>query len=232
MKTLLTGGMYSLLIFAWTIIAIAVFVVCYKRLAKHLLIVVGSALGSILFSIGTLGFFSGLTHVMRAIGETATPSIQATLMEGIRYARIPFSLATVLTIIYFIIISILIILRKQPFKKWAIWIGFLVFFLFSFLPAFYRQTMNTQFLRGVSKVMGFGDRIPLQIVPLVRAGRMAVITSFAMLMVYLLIAILLTIHKRAKKPVAVEAEIPPGKEEQPPEATGESPKEGNTPFFD
>jgi cbb3-type cytochrome oxidase subunit 3 len=222
MKGILAGGMYSIMIFVWLLISLVVFILCYKRLAKQMLIVVGSALGSILLTMGIMGFFSGLANVMRTIGETASLSIAAALEEGIRYARIPFQFATVATILFFIIIAILIAVRKQPFKRWSVWAGFAIFLLLSFAPAVYRQMMNTRLLQGISRIMGHGDTIPTQVVPIIWAGRTVVITTFALLMVYLLVAIFATIFKREKKTEADKAEKPPVKEEQPPEKAAES----------
>jgi hypothetical protein len=224
---LLAGGMYSVFIFVWMIISLAIFIAVFRRLHKQLLIVLGSLLGSILFLMGIMGFFSGLANVMRSIGETATSSIAGALNEGIRYAQIPFTIATIATVLFFIIIAILIFVKKQPFKRWSIWAGFFIFFLLSFMPAFYRQTLNTRLLKGVGKIMGHGDTIPAQILPVVRAGKMVVITSFALLMVFLLIAILASIHKRTKKPAVKEEEAPsekqaPQSSELPPEPAEES----------
>jgi hypothetical protein len=202
MKMLFAGGVYSLLIFFWMVISLVILIVLYKRLSKQILIVIGTALGSILFTMGTMGFFSGLANVLRSIGNAASMSIPVALNEGISYARIPFTFATVLTVLFFIVMTILIFTKKQPFKKWSVWAGFFIFFLLSFVPAFYRQAMNTKLLRGIGRIMGHGDTIPEQILPIVRGGRMVVITSFAMLIVYLLVAVLASIHKRGRKPGA------------------------------
>lgn len=204
MRGILAGGVYSILIFFWMVISIAIIVVLYKRLSKQMLIVTGSALGSILFSMGIMGFFSGLTNVIRTVGETASLSTSGALNEGIRFAQIPFTLSTIATVLYFIIIAILIALKKQPFKRWSIWAGFFIFFLLTFVPAFYRQSMNTRLLKGIGAIMGHKETMPMQFLPLVRAGRMVVITAFALLIVYLLAAILSSIHKREKKPKAPE----------------------------
>ncbi len=204
MRGLLAGGMYSIMIFVWLIISLVIFVLCYKRLAKQVLILIGSALGSILFTLGIMGFFSGLANVMRTIGETASLSIAAALEEGIRYARIPFQFATIATILFFIIIAILIAVKKEPFKRWSLWAGCTIFLLLSFAPALYRQMINIRLLQGIGRIMGHGDTLPEQVVPLIRAGRTVVITTLALLIVYLLIAILATIFKRKKKPEAVK----------------------------
>lgn len=212
MRGLFVGGLHSMLVFAWLVISLVIFFLCYKRLSKQMLIVIGSVLGSILMTLGIMGFFSGLANVMRTIGETASLTVQSALDEGIHYARIPFSFAIVATIIYFIVITILIVMKKQPFKRWALWAGCTIFLLLSFAPAIYRQMMNTRLLQGIGRIMGHGDTIPVQILPIVRAGRSVVITTLALFVVYLLVAVLATIFKRKMKPDA--ADQTPAKEEK------------------
>ena len=135
MSVIISGGIFSWMTVIWTIISIILVILMYKRSPKHLLVVLGTLLGSIIYSLGVIGLFSGISNILRTLASVATIDISNSILEGTRFVKIPFSLGTILTVIFFGILTLIISVKKGPFKKWSIWAGYLIFFLFTFALA-------------------------------------------------------------------------------------------------
>lgn len=201
MKALLTGGIFSWIVILWSIISIIFIIIMYKRSPKHILIILGTFLGSIIFSLGVTGLFAGLSRTLRLSASIAYPEIENLVIEGNRIARIPFSIGTVVIIIYFVILSIIVTIKKGILKKWSLWIGWLIFLFFTFVLSWLRHSLNVNLIKGFGKITTLSDTIPETIYPFIRTGRLAVFTSLLLSLIYLLVAILITIRKGKKKKI-------------------------------
>jgi|GEM_PF-4515396 len=197
-STFLSGGIFSVLVVLWTIISIVLLAFLYRVSSRSNLLIIGTLLGSIIFVFGAYGFFSGLLRTVRVAQSLSTLDIANMLILANREARVPFSIGTIFTIIYFIILSIVVVLKKTPFKKWALWVGFTIFVLFVPLNSYLRYSMNLKLLKGFGKIVTTLNQVPRALYPFVKTGRMVVLTSILLTIVYLLVAVLLTIHKKAK----------------------------------
>ncbi len=204
MNLLLSIGLFSWLIIVWAIISTVLIAVLFKRLSKHILLIAGTLLGGILFALGATGLFSGLTYALRSLATSAPIDVESILLESTRVAHVPFSVGTVLTIIYFAIIIVVLLAKKGTLKKWSLWIGFIIFFVFTFLSSYYRHSMNVQLLKGFAKMVGLTDTIPEQMYPLIRASRTVVITALFLSIAYFLIAILITLRRGKQKKAPLE----------------------------
>jgi hypothetical protein len=182
----------------WSIISIILIVLMYKRSPKYLLVIVGTLLGSIIYSLGVIGLFSGISNILRTLSSVATTDIYNSILEGTRIIKIPFSIGTILTVIFFGILSLLISVKKARFNKWSLWAGFLIFFVFTFSFSYNRYSLMADLLTGFGKLME-PDTVQRVFSPLLRTGRIPFITALSLSLVYLLVAILFTFHKPKKE---------------------------------
>ena len=196
---LLGAGFFSWLVIIWALISIALVIIFYKRLSKHTLIFLGTFLGGIIFTLGLMGFSSGLGSMLRTIAVTKTSSIENLLTNGIQKAKFPFSLATIVTVIYFAVLSIFVIVKKEFVKKWSLWIGWFIFIILTVVPAMTKYSLNTKLLSGVGKILGGENNTIGQLKPLLKAERFTIYISILLSIAYLLITILVTLYKRVKK---------------------------------
>lgn len=197
MSTLFMGGTFPIIIVVWTLISIALVVTIYFRSSRHLLLVLGTLLGSIIFLLGVTGQFSGLLgsliNLGNSISKFGTPEIA--VEETIRKAGLPFYMGTLITIIFFTILTIMIKIKKGTLQKWVVWIGWIIFLLFTTIFTYARQSLNVNSVQSIGKLMKY----PEQLLPFIKAGRLSLITSILLSFVYLLIAVLVTIHKSKKE---------------------------------
>lgn len=197
MSTIFMGGVFSLIIVIWTIISIALIVTIHFRSSRHLLLILGTLLGSTIFLIGVTSQFSGLLGALinlgNSISQFGTPEIA--VEETIRKASLPFYMGTVITIIFFCILTIMIKIKKGTLRKWVVWISWLIFLLFTIIFTYARQSLNVNSVQSIGKLM----ENPEQLLPFIKAGRLSLITAILLCFVYLLIAILATIHKSKKE---------------------------------
>jgi len=201
MRLLLSGGIFSWLVFLWGVISFVIAIIMYKRCPKHVFLMLGTLLGSILFAFGATGLFSGLSRTLRTLAITSVPDIKSLVLEGINRAKIPFSIGTLMTIIYFAFLCFLIIMKKGIIKKWSLWVGWGTLLFFTLLLSTVKHSLNVNLIKGFVKIVTTGDTIPETLYPFIGAGRMSILTSVCFSLVYLFVIILFTIRKVRQKPV-------------------------------
>jgi len=200
MHTLFVGDLFSWIVVVWAIFSIVLTFVMYKHISKNILILLGTLFGGIIFAFGVSGLFSGFNGFLREMAHLQISEIQG-IKEGIRLARIPFSVGTIATIIYFIVLAIAVTIKKGALKKWSLWVGWFIFFFFTFIISNIRKSMFTALVKGITKSFGFGDTLPEQLELFLKAGKVAIFTSILLSIVYLLIAIFGTIYKKREKKI-------------------------------
>jgi Ca2+/Na+ antiporter len=197
MGTLFMGGAFSLVIIIWTLISIPLTVIIYFRCSRHLLLVLGTLLGSIIFLLGVTGQFSAMVSSLINLGNSISKfgTTEIAVGETVSKARIPFYIGTLITIVFFCLLIIMIKIKKGTLQKWVVWSGWIIFLLFTTIFTYARQSLNSNSAQSIGKLMGS----PEKIIPYVKAGRLSLITSVLLSFVYLLIAVLVTIHKSKKE---------------------------------
>ncbi len=197
-KTFLSNGIFSFFILLWTIISIVLIALLYKRSNKSVILLTGTLLGSIIFMLGAHSYFSGLPGALRLLPTTSYLDIENMIFQVNSQIRVPFSISTIFTILYFVLLSIVIMLKKAALRKWSIWLGLIIFILCVPIHSYMRYSMNLKLLGAFGKMTTTLNQIPTFFYPFVKTGRIILLTSILLSVVYLLVAILLTIRKKKK----------------------------------
>ena len=200
MRFLLTEGLFSWMVILWSILSLILIFIMFVRSPKHILVILGTLLGSIIFLIGITGLFSSINRAFITIGNMASVDITSVVQEGASKAKVPFYFGTIATIIFFCILSVLTIVKKGIFKKWSIWIASFIFIFSTLLLTFARQSMNINLAKAIGKFAALESTIPELIYPFIKAGRLAVFTALSLSIVYFLVTILVTIRNLHHSP--------------------------------